>query len=209
VSESRTTENKVEREEAIALLKKHSSAGASWRAHCLQVGIAARHLAELISRRGHPVDVERVEVLGLLHDLGRSQGHNLRHGIEGYLLTQAEGYQEEGRICLVHILKGHTLHHAVSLGMLTGEEKVRLEENGWRSGNPSLEEKIATVADALMSDTGLVTIGEKYANARRRYGGHPHHYEDEAWVKGLAEEISELLGMEPYDALQEMRDDLL
>ena len=209
MSESRTTENKVDREEAIALLKNHSSASASWRAHCLQVGVAARHLAELISQRGHPVDVERVEVLGLLHDLGRSRGHNLRHGIEGYLLAQAEGYQEEGRICLVHILKGHTLHHAVSLGMLTGEEQVRLEKDGWRSGNPSLEEKIATVADALMSDTGLVTIEEKYASARRRYGGHPHHYQDEAWVKGLAEEISELLGMAPYNALKELRDDLL
>ena len=209
MSESLTTDDKVDREEAIAMLKRHSSASASWRAHCLQVGVAARHLAELISQRGHPVDVERVEVLGLLHDLGRSQGHNLRHGIEGYLLAQAEGYQEEGRICLVHILKGHTLDEAVRLGMLTGEEQIRLEEDGWRSGDPSMEEKTATVADALMSDTGLVPIEEKYANARRRYGGQPHHYQDEAWVKGHAEEVSELLGMAPYDALKEMRDDLL
>ena len=109
--------------------------------HCLAVAVAARMLTE---QAGLPFEPAEAFTWGLLHDLGRSQGHNLRHGIEGYLLAQAEGYQEEGRICLIHILKGHTLHHAVSLGMLTGEEVVQLEEDGWRSGNPSLEEKIAT-----------------------------------------------------------------
>ncbi|HUW95597.1 MAG TPA: HD domain-containing protein [Anaerolineae bacterium] len=199
----------MNREEAIALLDKHCSADASWHAHCVQVSAAARHLAELISQRGYPIDVDKAEVLGLLHDLGRSREHTLRHGIEGYLLTRAEGYEEEGRICLLHILKGRTLDQAVRLGMLTREEEVQLEREGWSSSEPSLEEKTATLADALMSDTGLVPIEQKYANARRRYGGQPHHHEDEAWVKGIGEEIAQMLGRAPYDALQELRDDLL
>jgi len=199
----------VNRQEALALLDKHCSAEESWRDHCLQVGAVARRLAEIISGRGHAVDVERTEVLGLLHDLGRSREHSMRHGIEGYLLTRAEGYGEEGRICLVHILKGRTLDQAVRLGMLTREEQTRLEQEGWSSGEPSLEEKTATLADALVSDTGLVPIEQKYANARRRYGGQLHHHEDEAWVKGIAEEIALMLGTAPYDALKELSDDLL
>ena len=199
----------MNREQAIALLNKHCSADDSWSAHCLQVGAVARRLAELVSQRGQPVNVERAEVLGLLHDLGRSQEHSLRHGIEGYLLAQAEGFEPEGRICLAHILKGRTLQEGVKLGMLTQAEEKQIGQKVYWTGSPSLEERIVILADALISDTGLATIEQKYANARRRYGGQPHHYEDEAWVNAVAAEIEQLLGISPYEALQEPGDDLL
>lgn len=198
----------MNREEALALLDKHGPADASWRGHCLQVGATARRLAELISGRGHPVDVHRAEVLGLLHDLGRSQKHSLRHGIEGYLLARAEGLEVEGRICLLHVLKGRTLKEGARLGMLTEEECSELEGGDFAAPSLCLEEKIAILADALMSDTGLVPIEEKYANARRRYGADPHHYQDEEWVKELAEEIAQLLGQSPHQALKDLNDDL-
>jgi len=194
----------VNREEALALLDKHGPADASWRGHCLQVGATARRLAELISRRGHPVDVGRAEVLGLLHDLGRSQKHSLRHGIEGYLLARTEGLEDEGRICLLHVLKGRTLKEGARLGMLTEEECSELEGGDFAAASLCLEEKIAILADALMSDTGLVPIEEKYANARRRYGADLHHYQDEKWAKELAEEIAQLLGQRPYQALKDL-----
>ena len=200
---------RVNRDEAIALLNKYCPAKTSWRAHCLQVSTAARHLAELLSRRGHTVDVERATVLGLLHDVGRSQGHSLRHGVEGYLLAQAEGCEEAGRICLVHILKGRTLEQGVDLGMLTDEERLQMEAAGWSSDQVSLEEKIVTLADAMMRGTTLVPVEQKYDDARRRYGATPHHDQDEAWVKGLAAEISQLLGAAPYEVLLEASDDLL
>jgi len=190
-------------------LDKHCSADDSWRAHCFHVGAAARRLAELISSQGHPVDLEKVTALGMIHDLGRSRGHTVRHGVEGYLLAQAEGFEEEGRICLAHILKGRTLQQGVMLGMLTQAEEMQFAQSIYWNGGPSLEERIVILADALMSDTGLATIAQKYANARRRYGGQPHHYEDETWVKGVAAEIERLLGMSPHDALQELGDDLL
>jgi hypothetical protein len=199
----------MNREQAVALLNKHRTADDSWRAHCLEVSAAARCLAEMISQRGHPVDVEKVAVLGLIHDLGRSRGHTIRHGVEGYLLCQAEGFEEEGRICLVHILKGRTLQQGVRLGMLTQAEEKQFQHNACWKGSPSLEERIVILADALMSDTGLATIEEKYANARRRYGGQPHVDEDEAWVKGVAAELERLLGASPHDALQEVGNDLL
>jgi hypothetical protein len=199
----------VNREEALALLDRHCPADSSWRAHCFQVCNAAFLLAERFSQRGHSVDIEQAAVLGLLHDLGRSRGHNLCHGVEGYLLAQAAGHQEAGRICLIHILKGRTLAEGVKLGMLTPEEQLHLEESGWLPGDPSLEEKIVIVADALMSDTGLVSIEEKYANSRRRYGGLPHHYQDEAWVKELAGEIAQVLAEDPHQVLQEAKNDLL
>jgi len=190
-------------------LNKHCSGDDSWRAHCFHVSAAARRLAELISRQGQAVDVEKVAVLGMIHDLGRSREHTIRHGVEGYLLARAEGFEEEGRICLAHILKGRTLQQGVSLGMLTHAEETQFTQNVYWTASPSLEERIVILADAMVSDTGLASIEEKYANARRRYGGQPHHYEDEAWVKGLAAEIEQLLGMSIYGAVQEPGDDLL
>jgi tRNA (cytidine56-2'-O)-methyltransferase len=195
----------VNREQAIALLDKHCAADESWRDHCLQVSSAARQLAETISHRGHPVDVERTEVLGLLHDLGRSQGHSLRHGIEGYLLLRRAGHRDEARICLAHVLKGRSLEDAVSVGLLTDDERLQLTEDGWRPNHMSLEEKIVTVVDTMISDTQLVPIEDRYASVRDRYGALPHHYEDESLAKGLSEEIAQLLGMDPYDALKGAR----
>ena len=199
----------MNRGDALSLLDKYGSREASWHAHCLHVSAAARRLAELISQRDHPVDVERAAVLGLLHDLGRSRGHTLRHGIEGYLLARAEGHEEEGRICLIHILKGRTLDEGSRLGMLTQQEHQDLKKQCHRYDRPSLEEKIVCVADALMSDTVLVSIEEKYANARRRYGALPHHHEDEAWTQAISAELAELLGRTPYEALTEASSDLL
>ncbi len=199
----------MNREQALALLNEHCPGDGSWRTHCLQVSAAARYLAELISQRGYPIDVEQAGVLGLLHDLGRCREHTLRHGIEGYLLVRAVGYGEDGRICLLHILKGRTLDQAVKLGMLTPEEQEQLEGQGRSSSELSLEEKTAILADALMSDTGLAHIEEKYANARRRYGAQLHHGDDEAWVKGVAAEIAPMLGRAPYDALKGLGDDVL
>lgn len=200
---------RVNREDALALLKKYTSADESWYAHILQVSAAAHRLAELISQRGHTVDVEQAAVLGLLHDLGRSRGHGLRHGIDGYLLARAEGHEEEGRICLIHILKGHTLEQGVALGMLTEQERQELQKSGHECGHLSLEEKIVCVADAMMSDPGLASIEEKYANVRRRYGVFPHHDENEAWAKETAAELAELLGETPYEALKRHSNDLL
>lgn len=199
----------MNREEALALLQKYSPRDASWYAHCLKVGAASRRLAELIAQRGCTVDVERVEVLGLLHDLGRSRGHTLRHGIDGYLLARAEGHGEEGRICLVHILKGRGLEEGVRLGMLTEQEKQELQHQDLELDLLSLEQKIVCVADALLSNTGLVRIEEKYANARRRYGAVPHHDEDEAWLERIAKELAQSLGKTPYEALSEENNDLL
>jgi len=193
----------VNREDALALLNEYTSSEASWYAHCLQVSAASRRLAELIALRGHVIDVEGATVLGLLHDLGRSRGHDLRHGIEGYLLARAEGHEEEGRICLIHILKGRSLEQGIKLGMLTEQERQELQQSGQEYDHPSLEEKITCVADAMMSDTGLGSIEEKYANARRRYGASPHHYEDETWAKEVAAELAELLGETPYEVLKE------
>ncbi len=196
-------------EEALALLQKHTSCEAPWYSHSLQVSASARWLAELLSQRGHAVDVEHVAVLGLIHDLGRCRGHGLRHGIEGYLLARAEGHEEEGRICLAHVLKGHTLEQGVTLGMLREQERRELLKSGHSYGPLSLEQKIVCVADAMMSDTGLVTIEEKYANVRRRYGALPHHDEDELWAKETAAELAELLGESPYEALESKGDELL
>lgn len=200
---------RVNREDALALLKKYASADASWYAHSLQVSAVARRLAALISQRGHAVDVELATVLGVLHDLGRSRGHGLRHGIEGYLLVRGEGHEAEGRICLIHILKGHTLEQGVELGMFTEQERQELQSSAQEYRHLSLEEKIVCVADAVMSDPGLVSIEEKYANVRRRYGALPHHEENEAWAKERAAELAELLGETPYEALKRHSNDSL
>lgn len=196
-------------DEALTVLKKHSPGGASWYDHCAEVSAASRILAELISQRGHPVDVELAAVLGLLHDLGRSRGHNLRHGIEGYLLARAEGYEREGRICLVHILKGRTLEQGVELGMLTEHELRELKTGNQRWDRLTLEEKVVCVADALTSEARLATVEEKYGDIRRRYGALPHHYEDEDWIQQIAAELAELMDRTPYEALKDANDDLL
>ena len=71
-----------------------------WVGHSVNVGIAARMIAEKVPS----MDPEKAYIVGLLHDIGRRVGivNIPTHVYEGYRYCMEKGWDEAARICMTH-----------------------------------------------------------------------------------------------------------
>ena len=119
--------------------------------HSIVVSDYAAELAEKIHQNGYAVDIELVLIGALLHDIGRSRTHDIRHGVEGVILAKEFGLDDKiVDIIRTHIGAGITPEDTVSLG-LPPDRYIPL----------TLEEKIVAHADNLVEDETTVSISEK------------------------------------------------
>jgi len=132
--------------------------------HCLQVMVIAMRLAEAFRERGFDVDLALVEAGALLHDLGRSRTHGIRHGVVGGELARGMGLPE----ALVRVIERH-------IGAGIPDEEA--EELGLPRGNyvpESLEEKIVSYADKLVEGGREVEFDVTLGKMAEELGGdHP------------------------------------
>lgn len=100
-----------------------------WVKHSMNVGIAARNIAEKVPG----MDPTKAYIVGLMHDIGRRVGivDIPTHVYEGYKYCMEKGWDEAARICMTYsqiLEKQHCLHqsHGVRL------EKKRIKSNDIR-----------------------------------------------------------------------------
>jgi uncharacterized protein len=153
----------VNEKEAISLLIK-AGCSSSVIDHCRTVSGYAKEIAIKISesavKGGHPVDIDidAVFVGGLLHDIGRSKTHGIRHAIEGAAIAAENGLDGTLiRIIERHIGAGIPLDEALGLGL---PEKDYLPI--------TIEEKIVAHADNLVSGDKIQTFEELIINLKRK-----------------------------------------
>ncbi len=135
------------REQALRILKEeHCSKKVI--AHCEAVSKLAKETAETCRKKGLSIDVEVVEIGGLLHDVGRSRTHSVNHALVGAEIAQAKGLPES----IISIIKCHIG------GGITPVEARRL---GWPRDDyvpRTLEQKIVSYADKLVEVSERVPI---------------------------------------------------
>ena len=135
---------------AIELLKL-AGCSDSVISHSIVVSDCARKLAEKIHKKGYAVDIELVQIGALLHDIGRSRTHDIRHGVKGVIIANEFGLDDKiVDIIRTHIGAGITPEDAVSLG-LPPDRYIPL----------TMEEKIVAHADNMVEDETTVSISEK------------------------------------------------
>jgi len=106
-------------------------------AHC----IAVRNVAVKIAEKAN-ADVELVNAGALLHDIGRSKTHDIRHMIEGVKIAKKLGLDEP----IIRIIERH-----IGAGISKNEaRKLGLPANSYIP--ETLEEKIVCHADNLIDD---------------------------------------------------------
>ncbi len=104
------------------------------------------------------VDIELIRKGALLHDIGRSKTHGIRHAIEGVEIAKEYGYEPDVlNIIERHIGAGITASEAVKLGL---PEKSYMPE--------TLEEKIVAHADNLISGSEEVNMDFVIEKWKRR-----------------------------------------
>lgn len=163
--------------EALKLLKD-SGANDSVIAHCKAVSALAFNIAK---RSKKPVNLELIEIAGLLHDIGRSNTHGIMHAIEGARIIKEKGLPDEiGKIIERHIGAGLTKEDAVKLGL---PAKDYLPQ--------TLEEKIVAHADNLMSGTKKTPVAEPISRLIRM-----GEMEGARRMLALHKELSEICGID-------------
>ena len=112
--------------------------------HCKAVYLKAMKIAANFDN----VDEELIRKGALLHDIGRSKTHGIRHAIEGVEIAKKYGYpQDVLNIIERHIGAGITEEEALKLGL---PKKSYVPQ--------TLEEKIVAHADNLISGSDEVDI---------------------------------------------------
>ncbi len=128
------------------------------RRHSLKVAEKALELAERIKLR--EVDMDLIEIGGLLHDIGRCKTHGFNHALIGAKIIRERGLSERlAKICETHILGGLDKEDAKRVGL---PEKDFLPQ--------TLEEKIICLADKHIAGTKEVSIDQRFEKWFNKYG---------------------------------------
>jgi len=132
--------------------------------HCIVVSDLATAIAKACERRGSSVDVKLVEIASLLHDVGRSVTHDVRHGVIGGAQTRAIGFDERVvRIVETHVGAGIPEEEAGVIGL---PKKDFMPE--------TIEEKIVAYADKLIKGKKRIEVDEVLEEFSRMLGAnHP------------------------------------
>ncbi|MEM0054127.1 MAG: HD domain-containing protein [Nitrososphaeria archaeon] len=113
--------------------------------HSVLVTKIAHKIVEYLKKKGYKVDEKAVLKGAILHDVGRTLEHSVRHGYLGGEILRKKGYEET--ICQIvekHVGGGISREESIKLGL---PEKDYLPS--------TLEEKIVCLADKYVEDNNI------------------------------------------------------
>jgi uncharacterized protein len=167
------------RTEALNTLRK-SGCSKNVINHSLLVEGIATEIASSINPKYH-IDLDLVKIGALLHDIGRSTTHGIKHGSTGAEILERLGYPDRlVRIARNHVGAGIPREEATALGLSPADH---LPE--------TIEEKVVCYADKLVSGNTRVSFEEALTAFTRDLG--PEHPGIERF-RNLHREIVEMMG---------------
>ncbi|KYC45768.1 MAG: tRNA 2'-O-methylase [Candidatus Methanofastidiosum methylothiophilum] len=148
----------ISKEEAISLLRSEGCSESVIK-HSISVSKYAKEIAEKVSK-DFEVDLDLVEIGGLLHDIGRSKTNGIFHGILGADLVRQKIFDEKvALICERHVGSGIDKKDAEYFGLPSREYIPQ-----------TLEEKIVCHADNFFIDGEKVSFEEVYGRFIKELG---------------------------------------
>ena len=138
--------------------------------------------AERIAAQCEGMDVDKAYVLGLLHDIGRKFGvKHLGHIYDGYRYMCELGYDEVARICLTHSFSIQNIHDYIGNFDIPQEQQEELETALAQVVYDDYD-RLIQLCDSLAGAEGIMSIEERMADVKRRYGSYPQ----EKWDKNIS-----------------------
>lgn len=169
-----------------------------WVKHSLNVGIAARNIAEKIP----DMDAEKAYIVGVLHDIGRRVGivNIPKHVYEGYKFCMEKGWDEVAKVCMTH---SYVQMQEEFQYEPTTEEEIAIKEYIMNCEVDDYD-RLIQLCDSLATDYGFVIIEKRFVDVTRRYGIM------EGYVKGwnktfeIKENFEKVMGCSVYDVLPDI-----
>jgi uncharacterized protein len=169
-----------DRDFALDLLKRLKIT-LSVRRHSEKVADKAIEIAKKIKKV--KVDMNLIEIGGLLHDIGRTKTHGFKHALIGGKILRQRGFSDKlARICETHILGGLDKEDAKKVG-LPERDYVPI----------TLEEKIICLADKHMAGTREVSIQARFNRWFQKYGKSKILLKSKKRIEKIQIEIEELM----------------
>lgn len=169
-----------------------------WVKHSLNVGIAARNIAEKIPG----MDAEKAYIVGMLHDIGRRVGivNIPKHVYQGYCYCMEKGWDEAARICMTH---SYVLMQEEFAYEPTTKEEIAIKKyiQNCQADDYDL---LIQLCDSLATDYGFVILEKRFVDVTRRYGIMKTYIE--GWNKTfeIKEYFEEKMGCCIYDVLPDI-----
>ena len=169
-----------------------------WVMHSVNVGIAARNIAEKISR----LNPEKAYIVGLLHDIGRRVGivDIPTHIYEGYRYCLEKGWDEAARICMTHSY----LRMQEEFSHEPDSEQEKAIKAYIMNCQADDYDRLIQLCDSLAVDYGFVILEKRFVDVTRRYGIM------EGYIKGwdvafsIKEYFEKDMGCSVYDVLPDV-----
>lgn len=137
--------------------------------HSHVVAAVATRIADALAEGRPGIDVERIRVQALLHDVGRSLTHGGYHGWVGYAMLRHRGEADAGRGCISHWLRGLPFEEAVELGRIRPRFLKRVYEE-LELPRMEVEDYVVSLSDFSVAHTAVVPVEEREADLVNRYG---------------------------------------
>lgn len=166
-----------------------------WVKHSINVGRAARYIAEKIPG----MDSDKAYIIGVLHDIGRRVGivDIPTHVYEGYQYCMGKGWTEAAKICMTHSY--------ILMDQYFDFEPDTVKENKIKNFIFECElddyDKLIQLCDSLGCDYGFVILEKRFVDVTRRYGIVESYISGWERMFELKEYFEEKMGCSIYDVL--------
>ena len=169
-----------------------------WVGHSVNVGIAARMIAEKVPS----MDPEKAYILGLLHDIGRRVGivDIPTHICEGYKYCMQKGWDEAARICMTHSY----LRMRDEFGYEPENEQEKAIKAYIMNCEADDYDRLIQLCDSLAVDYGFVILEKRFVDVTRRYGIMEDYIRGWETAFAIKEAFEKEMGCSVYDVLPDI-----
>ena len=169
-----------------------------WVGHSVNVGIAARMIAEKVPS----MDPEKAYILGLLHDIGRRVGivDIPTHICEGYKYCMQKGWDEAARICMTHSY----LRMRDEFGYEPETEQEKAIKAYIMNCEADDYDRLIQLCDSLAVDYGFVILEKRFVDVTRRYGIMEDYIRGWETAFAIKEAFEKEMGFSVYDVLPDI-----
>ena len=164
-----------------------------WREHSYAVARAAEKIARAVNQKcgQEKMNPDLAYVYGLLHDIGRQEGHTyIAHVYDGYHFLLSFGYEKAAQICLTHSFNLKTTEDYIG--------KIDISDNQMEEIKQLLAaaeyddyDCLIQLLDSTCGADGTLNLEERMNDVKARYGYYPQgkwdkNFELKAYFEKLA-----------------------
>ena len=172
-----------------------------WREHSYAVARAAEKIARAVNQKcgQEKMNPDLAYVYGLLHDIGRQEGHTyIAHVYDGYHFLLSFGYEKAAQICLTHSFNLKTTEDYIG--------KIDISDNQMEEIKQLLAaaeyddyDRLIQLLDSTCGADGTLNLEERMNDVKARYG----YYPQGKWDKNfeLKAYFEKLAGREYYEII--------